>query len=88
MISDFAKDELTDAAFSIYYFIGLYLRTHFWTLIVGYVMERYGFTASILCRCVHLYCGNAPPDAGERRRRKKRKGLMHRRGNVKKGMSP
>jgi len=43
MISDFAKDELTDAAFSIYYFIGC-ISGPIWTLIVGYVMERYGFT--------------------------------------------
>ena len=39
MISDFAKDELTDAAFSIYYFIGC-ISGPIWTLIVGYVMER------------------------------------------------
>src|SRR5882724_11540108 len=43
MISDFAKEELTDAAFSIYYFIGC-ISGPIWTLIVGYVMERYGFT--------------------------------------------
>jgi MFS family permease len=43
MISDFAKEELTDAAFSIYYFIG-FISGPIWTLIVGYVMEHYGFT--------------------------------------------
>jgi dipeptide/tripeptide permease len=42
MISDFAKDD-SDAAFSIYYFIGC-ISGPIWTLIVGYVMERYGFT--------------------------------------------
>lgn len=43
MISDFAKNELTDAAFSIYYFVGC-ISGPIWTLIVGYVMQRYGFT--------------------------------------------
>jgi dipeptide/tripeptide permease len=43
MISDFAKEEHADAAFSIYYFIGC-ISGPIWTLIVGYVMERYGFT--------------------------------------------
>jgi predicted MFS family arabinose efflux permease len=43
MISDFAKDDLTDAAFSIYYFVGC-ISGPIWTLIVGYVMQNYGFT--------------------------------------------
>lgn len=43
MISDFARDELTDAAFSIYYFVGC-ISGPIWTLIVGYVMQTYGFT--------------------------------------------
>ncbi|TMA13589.1 MAG: MFS transporter [Deltaproteobacteria bacterium] len=45
MISDFARDELTDAAFSIYYFVGC-ISGPIWTLIVGYVMEHHGFTAA------------------------------------------
>jgi len=45
MISDFAKDELTDAAFSIYYFVGC-VSGPVWTLIVGYVMDQYGFTSA------------------------------------------
>jgi dipeptide/tripeptide permease len=43
MIGDFASPELTDAAFSIYYFVG-FISGPIWTLIIGYVMEHYGFT--------------------------------------------
>ena len=43
MIGDFAIPELTDAAFSIYYFVG-FISGPIWTLIIGYVMESYGFT--------------------------------------------
>ena len=43
MISDFAREDLTDAAFSIYYFVGC-ISGPIWTLIVGYVMQNYGFT--------------------------------------------
>jgi MFS transporter, FSR family, fosmidomycin resistance protein len=42
MIGDFASPELTDAAFSIYYFVG-FISGPIWTLIIGYMMERYGF---------------------------------------------
>jgi MFS family permease len=45
MISDFAPAELTDAAFSIYYFVGC-ISGPIWTLIVGYVMEQHGFTSA------------------------------------------
>ncbi len=45
MIGDFATPALTDAAFSIYYFVG-FISGPAWTLIIGYVMERYGFTAA------------------------------------------
>ena len=48
MISDFAaKDDLTDAAFSIYYFVGC-ISGPIWTLIVGYVMQKHGFTPAFL----------------------------------------
>jgi ACS family hexuronate transporter-like MFS transporter len=43
MIGDYASDELADAAFSIYYFVG-FISGPFWTLVTGYVMDRYGFT--------------------------------------------
>ena len=43
MIGDFASEELTDAAFSIYYFVG-FISGPIWTLIIGYVMQHYGFT--------------------------------------------
>ena len=43
MIGDFATDELVDAAFSIYYFVG-FISGPIWTLIIGYIMQHYGFT--------------------------------------------
>jgi MFS family permease len=43
MIGDFATEELTDAAFSIYYFVG-FISGPIWTLVIGYVMQHYGFT--------------------------------------------
>jgi MFS transporter, FSR family, fosmidomycin resistance protein len=42
MIGDYATPELTDAAFSIYYFVG-FISGPIWTLIIGYVMQHYGF---------------------------------------------
>jgi MFS family permease len=45
MIADFARADLTDAAFSIYYFVGC-ISGPIWTLIVGYVMQRHGFTTA------------------------------------------
>jgi MFS family permease len=42
MIGDFATAELTDAAFSIYYFVG-FVSGPLWTMIIGYVMQHYGF---------------------------------------------
>lgn len=42
MIGDFATPELTDAAFSIYYFVG-FISGPIWTLIIGYVMQHHGF---------------------------------------------
>jgi MFS family permease len=47
MISDNARDDLTDAAFSIYYFVGC-ISGPIWTLIVGYVMQNHGFTPAFL----------------------------------------
>ncbi len=43
MIGDYASEELIDAAFSIYYFVG-FISGPIWTLIIGYVMQHYGFT--------------------------------------------
>jgi MFS family permease len=43
MIGDFASAEMIDAAFSIYYFVG-FISGPIWTLIIGYVMQHYGFT--------------------------------------------
>jgi MFS family permease len=43
MIGDLATDELADAAFSIYYFVG-FISGPLWTLVTGFIMDRYGFT--------------------------------------------
>ena len=43
MIGDFASVKLTDAAFSIYYFVG-FISGPIWTLIIGYMMDHFGFT--------------------------------------------
>jgi dipeptide/tripeptide permease len=42
MIGDFASEELADAAFSIYYFVG-FISGPFWTLVTGYIMDKHGF---------------------------------------------
>jgi MFS transporter, FSR family, fosmidomycin resistance protein len=42
MIGDFATPELTDAAFSIYYFVG-FISGPIWTLVIGYMMDHFGF---------------------------------------------
>ncbi len=54
MIGDFASEELTDAAFSIYYFVG-FISGPIWTLIIGYVMQHYGFTqAFYIAACTYI----------------------------------
>jgi MFS family permease len=45
MIGDFATEELADAAFSIYYFVG-FMSGPIWTLITGYIVDKYGFTSA------------------------------------------
>jgi hypothetical protein len=42
LIADLVGDELFDAAFSLYYFIG-FISIPFWTVITGGVMTAYGF---------------------------------------------
>ena len=42
LLADLVGEELFDAAFSLYYFIG-FVSIPFWTLITGGVMTRYGF---------------------------------------------
>ncbi len=42
IIGDFATRDLADAAFSIFYFLGS-VSSPLWTLLIGYVMDRYGF---------------------------------------------
>jgi MFS family permease len=43
MVGDFATEEMTDAAFSIFYFVG-FVSGPIWTLIIGYIMDQFGFT--------------------------------------------
>ncbi len=42
LLSDLVSEELYDAAFSLYYFIG-FLSIPFWTIITGGIMVKYGF---------------------------------------------
>ncbi|HEX9455605.1 MAG TPA: MFS transporter, partial [Candidatus Binatia bacterium] len=42
LLADLVGEELFDAAFSLYYFIG-FISIPFWTLITGGVMTQYGF---------------------------------------------
>jgi MFS family permease len=42
LLSDLVGDDLFDAAFSLYYFIG-FISIPFWTVITGGVMTKYGF---------------------------------------------
>ena len=42
LISDIADEKILDAAFSLYYFIG-FLSAPFWTLLTGWLTEKYGF---------------------------------------------
>jgi len=56
MIGDFASEELTDAAFSIYYFVG-FISGPVWTLIIGYVMQHYGFTQAFYVAAASYIAG-------------------------------
>src|SRR5207248_1521194 len=56
MISDYASEDLTDAAFSIYYFVGC-ISGPIWTLIIGYVMQRYGFTQAFYIAAASYVAG-------------------------------
>jgi MFS family permease len=58
MIGDFATAELTDAAFSIYYFVG-FISGPIWTLIIGYVMAHYGFTPAFYIAAATYIAGMA-----------------------------
>jgi len=42
LLADLVGDDLFDAAFSLYYFIG-FISIPFWTVITGSVMTKYGF---------------------------------------------
>jgi MFS family permease len=43
LIADSAVGQTADAAFSLYFFVG-FISAPFWTLVIGWVMETYGFT--------------------------------------------
>ena len=58
MIGDYATPELTDAAFSIYYFVG-FISGPIWTLIIGYVMEHYGFAPAFYIAAATYIAGMA-----------------------------
>ena len=42
LLADLVGEDLYDAAFSLYYFIG-FISIPFWTVITGGVMTKYGF---------------------------------------------
>jgi MFS family permease len=56
MIGDFATEEIADAAFSLYYFVG-FISGPFWTLLFGYVMDRYGFSPAFYLSGVSYLAG-------------------------------
>ena len=41
--SAIASGQTADAAFSLYFFVG-FISAPIWTLIIGWIMETYGFT--------------------------------------------
>ncbi len=43
MLGDFVTEEMTDAAFSIFFFVG-FISGPIWLLITGYVIDQFGFT--------------------------------------------
>jgi len=43
LIADSAVGQTADAAFSLYFFVG-FISAPFWTLVIGWIMETYGFT--------------------------------------------
>lgn len=45
MLGDFVTDEMTDAAFSIFFFLG-FISGPMWRLITGYVIDQVGFTTA------------------------------------------
>ena len=45
MLGDFVTEEMTDAAFSIFFFVG-FISGPMWLLITGYVIDQYGFTTA------------------------------------------
>ncbi|HEX9880239.1 MAG TPA: MFS transporter [Candidatus Binatia bacterium] len=74
MIGDFATEENQDAAFSLYYFIG-FISGPLWTLVTGFVMDRFGFTPAFYLAGASYLAGmvllgmvgsrhDAPPSTG------------------------
>jgi ACS family hexuronate transporter-like MFS transporter len=56
MVADFAADEMADAAFSIYYFVG-FISGPLWTLVTGYIMDKYGFTPAFYVAALTYLAG-------------------------------
>jgi len=56
MIGDFATDEMADAAFSLYYFIG-FISGPIWTLLGGFIVDRYGFTQAFYVTATSYLAG-------------------------------
>lgn len=67
LLSDIADEKTLDAAFSLYYFIG-FISAPVWTLITGWIMDRFGFdyaftviSTSYLLGMVFLFFLQEPP---------------------------
>ena len=56
MIADFASEELADAAFSIYFFVG-FISAPIWTLVTGYLMDHYGFAPAFYVAAASYIAG-------------------------------
>jgi hypothetical protein len=56
MVGDYAGEELQDAAFSLYYTIGL-ISGPFWTIVMGAVMQTSGFALATQIAAVSYIVG-------------------------------
>jgi sugar phosphate permease len=72
LLTDVVDDRVIDAAFSLYYTIG-FISAPFWTLLTGWMMQRFGFffafsvigTSYLLGMALLLFLHNLPPKNSE-----------------------
>ena len=58
LIADSAGSETADAAFSLYFFVG-FISAPLWTLLVGWIMESYGFAVGFMAMAATYVAGMA-----------------------------